>query len=117
MIAGAVENPSRLLPLLLMGLVVSSIEIDRLAEESLYVVELPTDRISYSSCNVVKPPEDISLESVGFPGKKRSSSINCIYDDEDRKRLGIIEYDPKWLTSKAPPGLSTRLHSSNKGSH
>ena len=32
MIAGAVENPSRLLPLLSMGLAVSSIEIDRLAE-------------------------------------------------------------------------------------
>jgi len=115
MIAGIVENRS-ILPLSLVGLAVSSIEIDRLAEESLCVVELPTDRISYSSFDIVKPPEDISLESVGFPGKNRSSSIICIYDDENRKRLGIM-YDLEWLTSKAPPGLSTRLHSSNKGSH
>jgi len=76
MIAGAVENPSMLLPLLLMGPAVSGIEVDRLAEGSLYVVGLPTDRIPYSSCDVVKPPADISLESVGLPGKSRSSSIN-----------------------------------------
>ena len=63
-----------------MGTLVPGITVVWLARESVYVAELPADETSHSSCKTVKMPGRISLDSVGFPGKIRSSSINCTHD-------------------------------------